>query len=108
VIGFAEESRTATGAGGDDSGDGTPPLELGPCFQQVLVQIDISGHGVTHLELDGLTHSRPIANDDRCPLVIDSENTANQEIAAVEFVPVFVPGETNQQMALGAALLVCR
>src|SRR5205085_211752 len=104
VVGHVEQTHAAAVAGAQDRGNWRVVTQ--PCARVVeqRPQILVGRGGVADLELDGLADSWPGPNSQRSGVLVDSQQVANEEAAAVERVLVLIGGQADQQIALGSPL----
>lgn len=100
---LAKESLAPPGAGKKEGGQGS---SVGlQSFQDAAV-IFFSGGAVSQLKLEGLSGAGPGTDDDSTALGVGSGNIADQEVTSGEFVPVFIGGQTDEDIAAGAFALL--
>lgn len=102
VVAMAEESLAAAGAAAEAGGEDGLVGEADAGLVEEGGEVVGGGFAVAELELDGLADADAGADGDDAAVGVGAEEVADEEIAAAMFLEVFVDGEADEDVAVGA------
>ena len=105
VAGLAEEAPAAAVAATETAAVNRRARQVPARVEQQLIEFLTRRGRVAALELDGLAGARQRAHGEDARMRIGPQQVADEEVAALELLPVFVGDQAYEEVALDSALL---
>ena len=107
VTWHAKQARAATVAAAKAGAEDVASFQVCASPPEKLRDVFGARGGIAALKLDGLTRTRERADGEGAGVGVGADEIADEEIAAMKFIEVFVDDEANKEIPL-ALLLFCR
>src|SRR5262249_2984316 len=104
VVGLLEEPAAPAVAGKQERSGGALLVRVDVQLQQ-FVQVFVGSGGVADMKLNGLPGAHAIRDRKRAAVAVHADYVANQEIAALKAILVFVDHPTNMEATLKKLLI---
>jgi len=104
VTRHAKQARAATVAAAKAGAENVASFQVCASTPEKLRDVFGARGGVTALELNGLSRTRQSADGEGAGVGVGADEIADEEIAAMKFIEVFVDDESNKKVSLAFLL----